>query len=1065
MLRIVAGPSFPDLERGLIEEVRRLKAADPLSSLAIVVPSSPLLGYLRRRLVVDAGLPLLNTHVLTFYQLALRLADERRCVSAQQDPPAPLETVSDFFCEHLLANIVARLSGLEPLTRAGLAPGAAAALWATVRDLKDASVDPAVAVRALGEGHFEADDRPALQALFTLQAAVLESGRALSVGTPDDLTEATIAWAQHSPFLAGLKGIYYYGFYDLTQIQLAFFEAVVAATPATLYFPSDEGPSFRFARRFLDRHLAKVTLATSSVETAPAPAEVPTVSVMSAVGAEDELTIVCKEMLDLVETRGYAFRDIGVVGRSLTAYQPILRRLFDQHRIPLAGTAAAPAQQDPLVKTLLQLAWLPASGLTCRPVLELLCSPFYRADEESRGGKPGLAGEAHWWKLIVADLGITGQEEDWRRLTADPRSQDDGPFHAQRRVLERLAIGLIRDCRALPGQGGMASLTEAFIALAERHLVLPGLTDEGSDMEEGTEAPSSSMAAVLAVWEQLRQLDRLGLDLTWEEWARTFTRAVEQATVPLDAGSHEGVTVLDAMAARGFSFRALFVVGLNEKLFPRVIREDAFLRDRHRRVLAETLGYKIDEKLTGYDEEHLLFTLLRRSAGERLYLLYQRADDDGRVLAPSPYIEEARGAEPVFHLPRRFSERVGRPPFLPALLTRREWALYQAGEGQGMAMDLVPFMAAIGGESELFRNSVQALRGIEAEEAGLFDGLTGPLERYWDRLAAKGISPTSLEQYARCPFQYLAVQVLRLAPVRMTPSGGLSALTLGELCHATLNVAYPSLLKAGWPEASPDPEATRRLIRSAAAEAFAAHAARYGTGYPLLWDLALENVVELTVALVEEDRRNCLASGFRPMAFEVEAEGTLKGLGVGEFESMKVTGRLDRVDRRQEPPGWRIVDYKFKQGGEMTSQDRDLVTSALRGLRLQPPLYAMMKPKPHTQGDGVEGIRGEQSPEQVEFLFLAPRWEQIVNRSGFDLAAWQGPAGLQVKQTIARLLAGIRAGQYVMLPGAYCDHCDFAPACRRFHGPSEWRTYRADSSRDLRGLRKLKIDKADDAQA
>src|SRR6185436_8217404 len=99
---------------------------------------------------------------------------------------------------------------------------------------------------------------------------------------------------------------------------------------------------------------------------------------------------------------------------------------------------------------------------------------------------------------------------------------------------------------------------------------------------------------------------------------------------------------------------------------------------------------------------------------------------------------------------------------------------------------------------------------------------------------------TSLEQYARCPFQYLAAQILRLEPVRLTPSGGLSPLTLGELCHATLNIAYPALLETGWPEGDADPDATRRLVRSAAIEAFASHAARYGTGYPLLWDLALD---------------------------------------------------------------------------------------------------------------------------------------------------------------------------------------------------------------------------------
>ena len=33
-------------------------------------------------------------------------------------------------------------------------------------------------------------------------------------------------------------------------------------------------------------------------------------------------------------------------------------------------------------------------------------------------------------------------------------------------------------------------------------------------------------------------------------------------------GERQGVKVLDAMSARGIPFRALFILGLNEKVFP-----------------------------------------------------------------------------------------------------------------------------------------------------------------------------------------------------------------------------------------------------------------------------------------------------------------------------------------------------------------------------------------------------------------------------------------------------------------------------------------------------------------
>lgn len=1060
MLRIVTGPAYPVLERALIDEVRRSKPAGPLAPpIALIVPSTHLVTALRQRLTVGAGLSLLNVHFLTFYQLALRLTEERQAVEDAAPSVAVPEVVSDFFCERLIAHVLGQgLPGLQGLTRHP-SPGAAAALWATIRDLKDAAVEPAAALRALAEGLFPTDDGLFLESVFTLQAAVLEAGRVLAVGTADDLTAQALPWVERSPWLGRFERAIYYGFYDLTQVQLAFFDSVTARVPATVYFPDADGPAFQFSRRFLERHLTKGTVVIEPAQPTPdgGPRREPVLSLANAAGVEDELSTVCKSILDLLETRGYAPGEIGVVARSLGPYQASLRRIFDQHRIAFSTTAGQPVMQAPLAKTLLQLARLADSGFDHRLLLDVVTSPWYGlAPEEATAARPEL------WRRLVADLGILKGEAEWNRLA---RVQDDGSqgeaAAAQAALLLRLVQRLIRDCRALPPRGGMAALTDAFTGLAERHLLLPA--EDGSGAPRPDQDPARVMNVVRQAWAQLRQLDKLGAEATWEEWVAAFTETLDRAVFPIAGDGHAGVQVLEAMAARGLTFRALFLIGMNEKAFPRVVREDAFLRDRHRRVLAETLGYKIDEKLAGYDEEQLLFTLLCRSAGERLFLSYQRADESGRPLAPSPYLEQVHGAE-TLAVPRRSAERVGRAPFLPLLLTPREWALHQIASGR----DVTALLAAGGGEAEIFRNALSALQGIEGEEAGAYDGLTGPLEGYWAAASARGLAPTPLEQYASCPFQYFADQVLRLKPARPETTVEPGPLVLGELAHATLRLAYGRLLDLGWPEREGAAARTGEVVQRAAAETFAAQAEQSGGGYPLLWGLAKESLVGLLTTLVEEDRRDCLESGFRPAGFEVEAEGSLELLDAADFKDVQVVGRLDRVDRRVDSSAWRIVDYKFKQGREMTGVDRDLLTAAVRGSRLQPPLYAAMRPRAAEDltGRSAGGAAGSlaglapSGPEQVELLFLAPAWDRTVVRSTFEASAWRGPAGPALKRTVARLLAGIRGGQYMILPAdRYCDFCEFSTACRRFHGPTERRAYRAAPARELRLLRKQKVER------
>jgi ATP-dependent helicase/nuclease subunit B len=207
-------------------------------------------------------------------------------------------------------------------------------------------------------------------------------------------------------------------------------------------------------------------------------------------------------------------------------------------------------------------------------------------------------------------------------------------------------------------------------------------------------------------------------------------------------------------------------------------------------------------------------------------------------------------------------------------------------------------------------------------------------------------------------------------------------------------------------------------------------------------------VAGLVLAAALADEEDSRVSGFMPDAFEVEAVGPLEPIGGSDLKGLRVRGRLDRVDRREQPPGLRIVDYKYRHGARKKDEDKNLVLSAVRGTRLQPPLYALMQPSAST----------------VDFVFLAPRGEKTVERASFDPAVLKGEAGKAIAQTVRTLVGGIRQGQYFVLPeDAHCSRCEFTAACRRLHGPTWWRAYIAPQARQLRQLRKQKAGKDGDA--
>ncbi len=1064
MLRIVTGSFHPTLDRAFVEDIRSCKADNLFAPLAVIVPSAALVEQLKQSLTHHEPKAVLNIHFLTFHQLALRLRDD--CAGgAEASPASPLQLVDDFFFEQLVRQVVRRqLPGLEPLTRLPASPGTWKGLWATVRDLKDAVVEPTTALNALSEGVFEEDDRTWLRALFTLHAATMEASRSLGIGSPDDLAATLGRDLSGSPFLCGMHRLFYYGFYDLSQVQLSFFQSVIRAVPTTLYFPLQNSPAFFFARQFFERHL--LPLADSHEDRSgkrdpTATSERVELSVTHVIGVEEELATVCREILTLVEVNGYRFDEIGVVARTLEPYQARLQSVFDHHLVPFTTTAGKPLSREPLIKTLLRLASLPLNDFDRSAMLDVVTSPFYRipgTDSSTASFRPDI------WRSLVYTLGITKGAAEWGRLAEstsssilrdaatardeDVQTRDETGQVSQLTYLWELVSRLIQDCRALPAEGSIGTLTEAFFMLMQSHVPVPGLSDVSSRESPGPSDLIKVGSLIRSVLDRLRELDPLGGELSWKEWVELFQRVLDETRMPIDEERHQGIHVLDAMTARGRTVRALFVLGMNEKLFPRYVREDPFLRDRQRVVLESTLGYKIDEKLAGHEEEVLLFELLSGSATNRLYLSYQRADEAGRVMAPSGFIAMAMRdprfvGKPEEAVPRRLTQRIREQPSIQDLLPAEELTLGCLLQGHDARL----VFEAMGQDQRLFEQGLATLKIIEREspELGPFDGIIGAQTAIASATVRRSFSPTALERYATCPFQYFADKVLRLEPVRRIQQDHLPPLTIGSLVHESLRLSYERLVLLEWPDGPLTEAMVQSTVHEAVLDRFAVHAASQGTGHALLWTLACEQVTELVLAAVASDQAEYLATGFRPVAFEAAAQGIVQLESDGPSVSLKIHGTLDRVDYRSEPPALRIVDYKFKQGNEISPVDRNLALSAVRGLRLQPPLYARMT------------LPSLPAATEVQLLFLAPQWKQQISRSTFEAGLWTGHTGALIGQTLSTLIQGIANREFFILPDGYCDYCEFSGACRRHDAMAWWRSYRSPQARVLRKLRKQKV--------
>ena len=818
-MQTILGPFEPYLETAIVEEIKASKKASPLSPLLVLVPSAALRQHLKSVLSRRHKLSLLNLHFLTFYQLSLRILAENG-----GNPP---ELRDDLFLEEVLRQLVrARQPGAEIFAGIEDRAGGCAALWQTLRDLRDGMVDPQFALDAIREGSLARKDNDRTKQLLLLLQTLLTFCRDNRINAQADLDKLATQQAAASAFLKQFQHIFYYGFYDLTQIQVDFFHAVAQNYPTTLFFPllptRPGHDAWTFAERFYARHVQGYNTVPSRelIDTnSPAlpasfklfdennersylaPAPTWRCTIVNTFGIVDEVAAAAKEILRLVEHESIALHEIGVVARSLDSYGAAIKEVFHEHQILLNAEIEEPLVQFPLVKAVILLFNLPAKDFLRSQVIDLVSSPYFRIDgfrEAASPARPDL------WDLATRELAICKGIPEWRRLrnysnrdivlrqlSHDDESRVIRIPAAQIRCLADIVEALAGDLLNLPEHASWSGYAEAWKELLAKYLGIAA----------GADAPAPTIveilnAKLLALLDQIAALDDVSDQVSLSDFSETFQHWLERSTLTPGSEVVDGVRALNATAARGLSFRALFILGLNEGAFPRTIREDAFLRDRDREILERDLGYKVNPKLAAFDEEKLIFTLLVGAARQRLYCSFQRSDDSGRVLAPSWYLAElkrALGSESDRYLsevtiPRSISDKARTPPFDRAdLLLPEELAIRLSLDAHDPSTLIEKFIAP---EIYTHGRAVVAELDRSAEKLCGFDGAVGPLPAYWNHFSQR-VSPTALESYARCPFQFFVRHVLRLERLDQPEElSGPSAAEYGELGHAILNTAF-----------------------------------------------------------------------------------------------------------------------------------------------------------------------------------------------------------------------------------------------------------------------------------
>jgi len=413
------------------------------------------------------------------------------------------------------------------------------------------------------------------------------------------------------------------------------------------------------------------------------------------------------------------------------------------------------------------------------------------------------------------------------------------------------------------------------------------------------------------------------------------------------------VQVMNVWEARQWELPVVFVCGLVEKQFPQHPAQNLFFSDGQRRMLG-LAGLRLRTTEEWSAEEHFLFEMALSRATQQLYLSWPDREEGGGETLPSFFLEPL-GSQ---------AAEAGRPVFPEQPMPWRPPAAR-----------------------------------LEARE--LLPALVARHDRF---------SPTALEQYLQCPFQFFAARTLKLAETPRAPEERIDALLMGTIIHRVI----ARWAARGGPEVAPVFEEVFREV--CAQESLRLNFRAEALKTQLLADLE---------RFAAQERRQGLPTGFQPGRPESAFEYVVDA---GVDPPFRIAGRIDRYEVSGAGAAV-VIDYKYSRSLRLER----LVRESEAGLRVQAPLYLLGIEKQYglaPAGMLFYGLRREVSRKGWLLDSLATAEDSgIERRTAAGLRAMLEAAAARTIQVVGE----IRDGRVEAAPRDFVvcrDFCPYRPVCR-----------------------------------
>lgn len=385
------------------------------------------------------------------------------------------------------------------------------------------------------------------------------------------------------------------------------------------------GEQYRFKTEEL-KHLSKNIYNTKSTKYEK---NVENIELFLAKNEYAEIEQVAKTIKKLIREQNYRYKDISIISKNMENYSSLVRAIFAQYEIPVFIDEKRDLNQNIIIQYILAILELLNRNFTIESVFSYIKLGFCDIEDdeifklENYCNKWGIK-QNKWKKDFIYELDNENKKQEIERLN-DLRKEIITPLvELQEKIKKEKTAENIT--KALYEFLQKANIEEK-IAYKIKEL-------EDRNLPELASEYKTSYQIIIDIFDEIITIFKND-KMTIDTYSKILKIGLKNSGLGKIPGTQDQVIFGDVERSRSHKVEAVFIIGLNDGVFPSVNKDEGFFNDADREALKEDGLELAKGTIESLYEDNFNIYKAFTTAESKLYISYTSTDSDGKSQRPS----------------------------------------------------------------------------------------------------------------------------------------------------------------------------------------------------------------------------------------------------------------------------------------------------------------------------------------------------------------------------------------------------------------------------------------------